>query len=392
MAEKTTPPTKVCPTCGTRLSANATRCHVCGTVLHATTQPQRKKARPAGRMPEVTLSLPVALGLLAFFVALGAVMVYFALSRTNRIVEPTPTPSPTPTLTPTPTPTPPTPTPTNTPLPTPTPLTYIVKSGDTCGTIAAAFHVSVQSIILQNNLSASCGLIVGQKLLIPQPTPTPTPTPKATLSPAEATMQACEKITYRVKPNDTLSSIALNFNVPASAIRQYNGMANDTVFAAQTLIIPLCMRNAAPGTTPTPTPAPPYPAPSLLIPQNGAVFTLADATVALQWASVGELRDNEAYQVTVEDLTADRGRKIVAYVTDTKYVLPASFRPPEPKPHIFRWWVVPVRQVGTDDDGNPIWQPAGDPSESRVFSWSGSAEAQPTATPTPEAPTPTPAP
>jgi len=83
-------------------------------------------------MPEITLSLPVALGLLAFFVALGAVMVYFALSRSDRIVDPTPVPSPTITLTPTTTPTPLPPTPTDTPLPTPTPLSYVVKNGDTC--------------------------------------------------------------------------------------------------------------------------------------------------------------------------------------------------------------------------------------------------------------------
>ncbi len=385
MAENAENQTKICPTCGTRLSASATRCHVCGTVLTSEGAPEAQQpALRTSRMPEITLSLPVALGLLAFFVALGAVMVYFALSRTDRIVEPTPVPSPTVTLTPTTTPTPLPPTPTNTPLPSPTPLSYVVKNGDTCGSIALAFDVSIQSIILQNNLSSACTLFVGQKLLIPQPTPTPSPTPKATLSPADATAQACEKITYTVQENDTLSGIAINYNVPMEAIRQYNGLVNNTVFAGQTLIIPLCMRNPTPGPTATPTPPPPYPAPNLLMPINGAVFTLADDTVALQWASVGELRDNEAYQVTVEDLTADRGRKIVAYVTDTKYVLPASFRPAEPQPHIFRWWVVTVRQVGTDDDGNPIWQDAGDRSESRVFSWSGSANAAPTSTPTPQ--------
>ncbi len=385
MADKPENATKICPTCGTRLSASATRCHVCGTVLTPEGAQAPQSVTKASRMPEITLSLPIALGLLAFFVALGAGMVYFALSKTNRIVEPTPQPTPTLTTTPTITPTPLPPTPTNTPLPTPTPLAYVVKNGDTCGSIALAFNVSIQSIILQNNLSSACTLYVGQKLLIPQPTPTPSPTPKATLSPADATAQACEKITYTVQENDTLSGIAANYNVPIEAIRQYNGLASNTVFAAQTLIIPLCMRNPTPGPTATPTPPPPYPAPNLLIPINGAVYSLADDTVALQWASVGELRDNEAYQVTVEDLTADHGRKIVAYVTDTKYVVPSSFRPAEPQPHIFRWWVVTVRQVGTDDEGNPIWQPAGDASERRVFSWSGSANQPPTPTPSPSA-------
>jgi len=380
MDNKNESATKICPVCGARLDANAPRCHVCGAILTPEGQTVTPPAMRRSRVPVITMSIPVALGLLAFFVALGAGMVYFALRQTNRIAAPTAIPTATATLTPTPTMTPLPPTPTNTPLPTPTPFTYIVKQGDNCGKIALAFHVSIQSIILQNNLSSSCTLRVGQRLLIPQPTPTPTPTPKATLSPAEATRQACEKTTYTVKANDTLSGIAAAYNVPMDAIRSYNGLVGNTVLAGQTLIIPLCMRNAPPGQTPTPTPAPPYPPPSLLIPVNGAVFTLADDTVALQWASVGELRDNEAYKVVVEDLTADQGRKIVDYVTDTKFVVPSSFRPSGPEPHIFQWWVVTVRQVGTDENGEPVWEDAGAASEKRVFAWSG-AVAPPTPTP-----------
>ena len=77
-------------------------------------------------MPEITLSLPLALGLLALFLGIGAVLVYFALQETGRVIEPTTTPTVTLTQTPTTTPTPLTPTPTETQLPTPTPLTYVV--------------------------------------------------------------------------------------------------------------------------------------------------------------------------------------------------------------------------------------------------------------------------
>ncbi len=370
--------TKICPTCGTRIPATATRCPVCGTTF---TDGEKAPQLKPGRFPEVTLSLPLALAMLAFFVALGAGLVYFALNQMNRIAEPTPIPSATPSPSPTLTPTPVTPTPTFTPLPSPTPFTYVVQQGDTCSSIALAFDISVRSLVLLNNLPASCDtLFVGQKLLIPQPTPTPTPQPTGTLSPEEATRQACERVVYEVKENDTLSSIALNYNVPMDAIRRYNGLVGDQVFFGQKLVIPLCERNPTPGPTPTPTPPPPYPAPNLLLPIDGAVFTLADEAVVLQWASVGELRENEAYAVTVEDVTADRGRKLVAYVTDTKYIVPNDFRPNESAPHVFRWWVVTVRQSGTDDNGNPIWTPAGAPSETRVFAWAGVA---PVATPTP---------
>ncbi|MBI3151539.1 MAG: zinc-ribbon domain-containing protein, partial [Chloroflexi bacterium] len=54
--------TKVCPTCGTRLSENATRCLVCGTEFNARPEPKivkkAEKSVQASRMPEIRLSLP----------------------------------------------------------------------------------------------------------------------------------------------------------------------------------------------------------------------------------------------------------------------------------------------------------------------------------------------
>jgi len=332
-------------------------------------------------MPEITLSLPATIGLLAVFLAIGAVMVFFALQSTGRVVEPTATSTLTLTLTPSPTNTPVTPTLTPTPLPTPTPFTYIVNSGDTCGGIAAAFDVSVQSIVRQNSLPADCAtLFEGQELLIPHPTPTVTPFPTATLSGIEATIAACEKIIYTVQENDTLSSISTNYAVPMEAIKEFNGMVNNTVYAGMNIIIPLCERAATPGPTPTPTAPPPYPAANLLLPTDGSHFTLEDDIVTLQWAAVGTLRDNEAYAVTVVDITEGQNRNIIDYVEDTKFIVPASFRAAGNEPHVYRWWVTPVRQIGTDDNGEPIWDMAGAASDKRAFTWAGDAQL---ATPTP---------
>ncbi|MEW5827367.1 MAG: hypothetical protein AB1846_00640, partial [Chloroflexota bacterium] len=111
----------------------------------------------------------------------------------------------------------------------------------------------------------------------------------------------------------------------------------------------------------------------LLLPADGAAFTLAQDTITLQWASIGTLRDNEAYKVVVEDVTEAQGRKITEYVTDTKFIVPVTFRPQADTPHIMRWWVVAVRQTGTDDQGQPIWTEAGAVSLTRVFSWLGVA-------------------
>lgn len=338
-------------------------------------------------MPEVTLSLPSVLGLLLLFLAIGAVLVYFATRQSaGKAATNAPTPSPTVTLTVTPTlsPTPATPTVTFTPLPSPTPQTYIVKTGDLCGGIALAFGVSVQSIVLLNNLPADCGsLRVGQSLLIPQPTPTPTSLPTATLSGAAATNAACEKADYVVQSNDTLGKIAANYAVPAEAIKEYNGRVNDFVRAGEKLTIPLCKRTVASGPTPTPTPPPPYAAPNLLMPADGAAFGQGDDAVTLQWASVGTLRNNESYGVTLEDVTAGQGKQ-VSYVPDTKFIVPASLRPSGNSPHVFRWWVITVRQVGTDKEGNPLWEVAGASSAPRDFVWSGGPGSAPApATPTP---------
>ncbi len=371
--------TQVCPTCGTRLSDSATRCLVCGTELGTTTQAKPKKEKKAersvqaSRMPEITLSLPIALGVMAVILLIGAAAVFFGLRATNRVVEPTAIPTATETLTPTATATEIS---TNTPIPTPTdlpPFDYTVQSGELCSSLAFTFGISVQSIIVTNNLPSSCPIYEGQVLKIPYPTATPAPLPTATLSGAEATEDACEKVPYTVQENDTLSSISLNYGVSMEAIKQYNGLSTDNVFLGQSILIPLCMRATPVGqATATPTTPPPYPAPNLLLPADGGAFTLANDVVTLQWSSVGTLRDNEAYQVTIEDVTESQARRITDYVTDTKYIVPTTFRPRDNVAHVLRWWVTTVRQTGTDSQGQPIYTSAGSESEKRVFTWVGS--------------------
>lgn len=383
--ENTTKNTKLCPTCGTRLTEDAVRCLVCGAELNGVekTDKAARSAVQGSRMPEITLSLPVVLILMVAFLGIGAGLVYYALRQTAApAVAPTVTPTETVTPTVTITPTPFTPTPTDTPQPTSTPQTYVVRAGDSCSTIAFTFGVSIPSIVLLNDLPATCDIFEGKSLLIPLPTPTATPLPSATPNAAEATRAACGEIDYTVQDNDTLSSISLNYAIPIVAIKEYNGLVNDTVRSGQQIKIPLCQRNATPGPSPTPTPPPPYPAPGLLLPADGAVFSPADEVITLQWASVGTLRENEAYNVIVLDVTEGLERKNIDYVTDTKYIVPGTFLPGSDSPHILRWWVHVVRQTGTDADGKPVWETAGTESTPRVFIWTGGT-APAVATPTP---------
>ena len=372
--------TKICPTCGTRLSENATRCLVCGTEFTAKPEPKAakkvEKSVQASRMPVVTLSLPAAVGILVVVVLIAASIAFFSLRAsapegTFETVETT-TPTETPTVT-----QPATDIPTSTDVPTATlqpPFDYVVAAGDgTCSQLAFNFGISVQSIIIENNLPSTCPISVGQQLKIPYPTPTIPPPATSTPLPVDATKQSCETVPITVQDGDTLSSISLNYAVPMQAIKEFNGLTTDNVFVGSNLLIPLCMRAATPGPTPTATIPPPYPAPNLLLPADGAAFTLANDVVTLQWASVGTLRDAEAYQITVEDITADQTRRLTDYVTDTKYIVPTSYRPKDNVAHVLRWWITPVRQAGTDDQGQPIWTSSGAVSDKRVFSWVGVA-------------------
>ncbi|MCX6068251.1 MAG: LysM peptidoglycan-binding domain-containing protein, partial [Chloroflexi bacterium] len=203
-----TPSTKICPTCGTRLAENATRCLVCGTELSQAVEAKKPASVQANRMPEITLSLPAVLGLLALFLIVGAVLVFIVMrltggTPTSTVDGGTPTNTPTLTLT-----TVFTEAATSTPAPTATtqpPFDYTIASGDTCTSIAVTFGVSVQSLIILNNLPVACNtLSIGQAIKVPYPTPTPLPEATATLEAAQATLAACEKVIYTVQENDTL--------------------------------------------------------------------------------------------------------------------------------------------------------------------------------------------
>ncbi len=372
--------TKICPTCGTRMNESATRCLVCGRTFINEPQTAGKNTAAASndseriekpRLHNVTISIPIFIGLLLLLIGIGAAVAFVLLQQTGRVVEPTP--MPTATLSPTPT-NPPTETPTPTMVMSPTPLApieYTVKDGDLCASIAAVFDVSVASIILQNNLSADCYLSPGQHLLIPQPTITPTPQPTGTLTNQQATLEACGSYDHVVTNSDTLFGIALNYGVTTDIIRQYNGLTGDIVIAGTTIKIPLCER-VTPGPTSTPTTPPPYAAPNLLLPADGTSFNVSGETITLQWAGVGSLLANEAYEVVVEDVTEGIGRKLIQYVPDTKLIVPMDFRPSsDTAPHVIRWYVTPVRQSISTDGSPSSYEPAGARSESRTFIWTG---------------------
>jgi LysM repeat protein len=183
------------------------------------------------------------------------------------------TDTPTPTATNTPTPVTPTatatltPTVTNTPTITPTntpnaPFEYEVQEGDNCTSIAEEFEIDIEVLLALNNLSSNCFITPGQTILIPAPgqeLPTATPLPTDI---APGTL-----IEYSVRPGDSLSALAEQFNSTMERIieetneyRRENDLdemedAND-IFVGDVLIIPVFIITPVPTNTPTFTPSP----------------------------------------------------------------------------------------------------------------------------------------
>lgn len=362
---------RLCPTCGTRVGTAATKCLVCGADL---TLPVAATATPAGGRRSIFMALRGPYGLVIILLAVGLVLAIGALVMAattgfpslldNSTDTPTATATWPPTFTQLPTETE-TPVPTFTPLP---PIEYVVKPGDLCSGIAATYKVSVQSIIELNNLPPNCLLSVGKALLIPQPTPTPTLLPTITIAGFSSPVPL---ITHTVLLNETCGGIARGMNIALNDLIAANSLdANCTIRPGDVLVIPYV---ATPGPTPTATPLPPYIAPYQLSPADGERFIKPeDTTVTLQWASIGELREDEAYLVVVEDVTCDCARTYRQTATETKLILPETFRPTEAGPHLYRWTVTTVRTL-TAANGAVTTEPAGATSVERGFIWNGAA-------------------
>lgn len=381
-------PSRICPACGTRIADTAARCAVCGMVFESGTgRAVRPPARMSGTSSNLSLPVGVVIAGPVISIILGALLMVFLLRDTNPLgtasIPTAPALTATITLT-----LPPTDTlaPTYTPSPLP-PIEITVQSGDTCFGLAAQYGITDISLIKdQNGKAANCdSLSLGQTLKIPQPTPTPQPASSATAGAAVQTEQSCQFETYAVVDGDTLAGVADLWNVSIESIKRWNSakysFANDVVYVGMVLRIPLCEREPTPGPSPTPTTPPPYPAPNLLTPRDGTIFTVDDNEIALQWASVATLRENEEYLVTIEDISGSEPVKTMRYVKDTRLIVPVELKPNDGSLHLFRWSVMVVRKTGSVDGGNPVYVSAGQPSERRVFAWGGKPPASSTPTP-----------
>ncbi len=96
-------------------------------------------------------------------------------------------------------------------------VSYTVQSGDSIGTIAVEFNVSVNTILWENNLSAYSLIRPGQKLSI-------LPT---------------SGVSHKVARGENLSSIASSYNIEADKILEANNLIDASKLSVgQSLIIP----------------------------------------------------------------------------------------------------------------------------------------------------------
>lgn len=308
------------------------------------------------------------------------------------------------------TPAPPTPTIT----PTPGPCMVTVQPGDDLISIASRCgHRSMDvmaEIQATNNLDSLQSIIVGQELIIPWPTPTVDPNlvvteeptvegedgsaagaGDSTLSAVEITMNTSDSIATQtlqpgltwhiVQPQENILVIASNYGADLEILSQLNpevpfsqcdfGSATGgptcivQIYEGQRIRVPAptpvptLSPTPSGSETPTPTATPTFNAPSLISPDNRALF-LKDELITLRWVPTGTLGPNETYLVEVHDLTADQ--TYTATTGDVFFIVPDTWQGLDGGGrHEYEW------QISVIDSSRPD-----DPSfttERRMFSW-----------------------
>ncbi len=378
-AEETTQTRRHCPICGARLADGTSVCSICGTELdteeiEGIEAQEQDSAGPSRQIIRFAILTIVTIIILTGAVVLG-------LNLAQEPVEPqelptftptltsTPTETATPTMTPSPTQTLP---PTETPTPIP-PKEYVVQAGDTLLGIALDNDMTIDELTAYNNLDSDI-IVEGQVLLLPPPTPTPGPTP--TLNPDEPTPTPSAFILHTVQPGDTLSTIAERYGVTMDMIRRANDIPEDseTIQVNQVLTIPRNTPTPVPPEreTPKPTSTPSsltqYPAPQMLYPPQDTVFLGLDASVVVQWASVGILEEREYYYVELIAPSAEGTITEKAYVRATVWRVPESLFPGEDATsNTFSWRVGVVRQV--TEEPEPTYKIISPMQGRRTFIW-----------------------
>ncbi len=116
--------------------------------------------------------------------------------------------------------------------------THVVARGQTFASIAKANGVRARDVADANNLPMTRRLAVGTELIIPIDARAQAGAPRRRAeAPAASVGEKSWRITYRVKPGDTLGGIATQYGATVREIQSWNGLRNTRIAAGNVLTI-----------------------------------------------------------------------------------------------------------------------------------------------------------
>lgn len=110
---------------------------------------------------------------------------------------------------------------------------YTVRNGDSLSKIAQRHGIRVREIVEMNAISNPNHIRIGEVLRLPADARDVAPASSGSLS-----LGAGPGASYRIKPGDSLSVIAVKHKVTVDALRKANNLRGDRIIAGKTLIIP----------------------------------------------------------------------------------------------------------------------------------------------------------
>lgn len=144
---------------------------------------------------------------------------------------------------------------------------HVVKRGESLGTIAKKYGVSVEDLTRVNHLKSANKITVGMELIVPvAPGSSASPPPAAATSTSPAAAKPAEAspvvTAYTVRAGDTLAGIARQRGVSVAQIQEWNGIKDEnTIYVGQKLTLkkPAVAppSGGAPAAAARPPPAPP---------------------------------------------------------------------------------------------------------------------------------------
>ena len=115
-------------------------------------------------------------------------------------------------------------------------FTHVVKKGESLGSIAKKYHVSVSKIKQWNRLRKDT-IHVGQKLVIYRSGAPMAQAGKTTKSSKSGSQASTTTTTHTVKKGETLSSIGRKYNCTSDQIKKWNGLKSNNIKVGQKLKI-----------------------------------------------------------------------------------------------------------------------------------------------------------